>query len=197
MIKAAASGLALLGLLPAGLFLAISPSVGEPLEVRHPPAPMQVAQLQSSTVSRPTPPKVWTTGPLAEVSTNAQPGSQHSVQLSAARNEFESFHVHLRSGSAPVQMNVTVGNFIGPRGFVIHSSSNVVVYREAYLDITALSDVNGTLGVTPDPLIPAIDPYFHESRNAFPVTVPPNQVQSAWIDVQVRTAHFPETIRAW
>jgi hypothetical protein len=88
-------------------------------------------------------------------------------------------------------MNVTVGNFIGPRGSVIHSSSNVVVYREAYLDITALSDVNGTLGVTPDPLIPAIDPYFHESRNAFPVTVPPNQVQSAWIDVQVPHGAFP------
>ena len=32
-------------------------------------------------------------------------------------------------------------------------------------------------------MIPAIDPYFHQARNAFPVTVPAGQTQSVWIDV--------------
>lgn len=127
--------------------------------------------------------KVWTTDSLAKVQPNAQPGSLKSIKMSAARNEFQSFQVHARSGVSPIQLNVTVSDFRGPRGAVIHSASNVIVYREAYLDITTLSDANGALGMTPDPLIPAIDPYFHQARNAFPVIVPAGQTQSVWIDV--------------
>jgi hypothetical protein len=83
-------------------------------------------------------------------------------------------------------MNLTVSDFVNSRtGDRIPGATNVFVYREAYLNITQLSDLNGTLGVTPDPLIPARDPYFHEARKAFPVTIPPNKVQSAWIDVLV------------
>jgi hypothetical protein len=164
LARASASGLAALGLLQACLFLAVSPGVGAP-----------------STTA----PKVWATGALAKVQTNAQPGTGQTVALFAARNEFESFQVHVYSGTHPVQMNVTVSDFVGLGRSVIHSATNVVIYREAYLDITTRSDLNGALGMTPDPLIPTVDPYLHESRNAFPVTVPPNQVQSAWIDVQV------------
>jgi hypothetical protein len=39
--------------------------------------------------------------------------------------------------------------------------------------------------MTPDPLIPAIDPIAHEARNAFPTMVPAGQTRSAWIDVFV------------
>jgi Domain of unknown function (DUF4091)/Family of unknown function (DUF6067) len=161
---ATASGIAVLGLVHAWLFLAISPGVGAGASI---------------------PPRIWATGALAKVQTTANPGAGQSVQLFAARNEFESFQVHVYSGTSPVQMNVTVSDFIGPGNAVIHSATNVVVYREAYLNITTLSDQNGTPGMTPGPLIPTVDPYLHESRKAFPVTVPPNQVQSAWIDVQV------------
>ena len=150
-----------------------------------PAAPINLAQLQSGAQggAASTGPKVWTTDSLAKVQPDAQPGSLKTVKMSAARNEFQSFQVHVRSGASPIQLNLTVSDFSGPGGSVIHSSSNVIVYREAYLDIAKLSDANGALGVTPDPLIPTIDPYFHEARNAFPVTVPANQTQSAWIDV--------------
>ena len=128
----------------------------------------------------------WLTGPLVKVSTNATPGTQQSLQISAARNEFESFQVHAFANASPIEMNVTVSDFTNAQtGDVISSATNVFVFREAYLDITTLSDANGTLGATPDPLIPTTDPYFHEARNAFPFTVPANSVQSAWIDVQV------------
>ena len=48
-----------------------------------------------------------------------------------------------------------------------------------------MSDLNGRLGITPDPLIPTVDPYFHEARNAFPEPIPPNETRSAWIDILV------------
>jgi hypothetical protein len=133
-------------------------------------------------------PGAWITGPLVKVSTTTAPGAAQSLQMSAAQNEFESFQVHAFATTNPIQMNVTVGDFTNAQtGTIIHSATNVFVYREAYLNITTLSDANGTPGVTPDILIPTVDPYFHEPRNAFPVTVPANQVQSAWIDVLVPT----------
>jgi hypothetical protein len=129
---------------------------------------------------------------LAKVHTDAQPGPNTPLQLFAGRNEFESFQVHVLAGSSPVQLNVSVSDFTNSTtGFVIHAASNAILYREAYLNITQLSDANGSLGQTPDPLIPAQDPYTLEVRNAFPVTVPVNQVQSAWIDVLVPIAASP------
>ncbi len=131
----------------------------------------------------------WITGPLVKVSTSAAPGTAQSLQISAAHNEFESFQVHAAAGANPIQMNVTVSDFTNAQtGDVIASATHVTLYREAYLDITTLSDVNGTAGITPDPLIPTVDPYTGEARTAFPFTVPANSVQSAWIDVRVPTS---------
>ena len=132
------------------------------------------------------PSNVWVTGALAKVHPDATPGTQQSVQISSARNEFESFQIHVRAASNPIALSVTVSNFVNAQtGDVIASNGNVFVHREAYLDITTLSDANGTLGLTPDPLIPVKDAYLNEPRNAFPVTVPLNEVRSAWVDVLV------------
>jgi hypothetical protein len=85
-----------------------------------------------------------------------------------------------------MQLSVTMSDLVDARsGTTIAASSHVTVFREAYLDITTLSDMNGTLGMTPDPLVPAVDPYVHEARMAFPVAVPAGQTRSAWIDVLV------------
>jgi hypothetical protein len=146
---------------------------------------------------------VWVTHALAKVHTDAMPGTDHWARLAAARNEFESFQVHVRADSRPIAMTVTVSDFVNanarlyPPGIPpgsrtasaladshrIFAATNVFVHREAYLDIDHVSDLNGTPGVTPDPLIPDEDPYFHQIRNAFPETVPAGEVRSAWIDV--------------
>lgn len=135
----------------------------------------------------------WITGALVKVLADAAAGTAQSTQISAARNEFESFQVHVRAGTNPVQMSVIVSDFVNTQNnnIVISSATNVFVYREAYMNITKVSDLNGTLGMTPDPLIPTTDPYFNEPRNAFPITVPVNTVQSAWIDVLVPTTAQP------
>jgi hypothetical protein len=54
----------------------------------------------------------WITGPLVKVNPGATPGTQQSLQISAARNEFESFQVHASAGTNPIQMNVTVSDFV-------------------------------------------------------------------------------------
>lgn len=136
---------------------------------------------------------IWITGPLEKVlKTNTTPGGAQSLQISAARNEFVDFQVHALPTATPVQMNVTVSDLTNAQAnYVISSATNVFLYREAYLDITTLSDQNGTFGGTPDPLIPTVDPYFGQARNAFPVNVPANQTQSAWIDILVPSSAPP------
>ena len=131
-------------------------------------------------------PTVWATDSLAKVQPNAAPGSGQWLSLSAARNEFESFQVHVHAGSNPVQMNVSVSNFVNTQnGQVLSAAANVAVFRESYLNVTTPSDLNGITGLVPDPLIPVRDAYFHEARNAFPYTVPAGVTQSAWIDIYV------------
>jgi hypothetical protein len=132
------------------------------------------------------PSNVWVTGSLAKISPGANPGRQHWADISAARNEFESFQVHVRATAKPIQLNVTVSDFVNAQTKdVIGADANVTVSREAYLNVTIVSDLNGTTGLIPDPLIPVRDPYFREFRNAFPFTVPLNETRSAWIDVYV------------
>ena len=132
------------------------------------------------------PSNVWVTDAMAKVHTDDPPGTQHVVNISAARNEFESFQVHVQAASNTIQFGVAVTDFVNPKTHDrIPTATNVFVSREAYLNITQVSDLNGRLGVTPDPLVPTVDPYLHEPRNAFPEAIPPTETRSAWIDVLV------------
>jgi hypothetical protein len=42
-----------------------------------------------------------------------------------------------------------------------------------------------TTGRIPDILIPAVDPYYHQTTKAFPFTVAAGNNQSVWIDVHI------------
>ncbi len=129
---------------------------------------------------------VWFTNGLAKVQPNASPGTATSIAIFAARNEFESFQVHVQAGSAPIALSVSVTDFVNNAdGSKIPSNPNVAVFREGYINVTTPSDLNGITGQVPDPLIPVQDAYFHQARNAFPVTVPSSQTRSAWVDVFV------------
>jgi hypothetical protein len=132
------------------------------------------------------PANVWVTGPLEKLGPAATPGDVRWALLAAARNEFESFQVHVRASGASLALTVEIGDLVDARsGTTIAAATSTVVWREAYLDLAHVSDQNGTAGLLPDPLVPAVDPTAHEARNAFPVTVPAGETRSAWIDVQV------------
>ena len=134
------------------------------------------------------PSNVWVTGSLAKIGPGATPGSVHWAEISAARNEFESFQVHVRAGDQPIQLEVSVSDFTGVSGQHIPADPNIQVFRESYSNVQQVSDLNGTSGLIPDALVPVRDSTFHELRNAFPVTIPPHQTRSAWIDVFVPPA---------
>ena len=129
------------------------------------------------------PSNVWVTGSLAKISPQATPGPMH--WRFAARNEFESFQIHVRAGANPMQLNATISDFVNAQGGAIAADPNITLSREAYLNVKTVTDLNSTPGLTPDALIPARDPYFRQARNAFPIPIPPHETRSVWIDVYV------------
>ncbi len=133
-------------------------------------------------------PNEWITTAMAKVQPSDPPGAVHWALLSAARNETESFQVHVHAAAALAGVTVTASDLHDARsGATISAAANVTVSRELYLHIPAgqVSDANGRAGDVPDALVPAVDPYFHETRNAFPVDVAAGSNASAWVDVVV------------
>lgn len=95
--------------------------------------------------------------------------------------------------------DIVPGALTGPAGATI-AAANVTVARERYYHVTVPSD--GELWSTtpcpsasgcdiPDALIPKIDQFYNQTRNAFPFTVGTNQNQTFWLDVFVPLGQAP------
>jgi hypothetical protein len=150
------------------------------------------------------PSNIALSGPMVKLRQDAgTPGGVYGaapcVTVMATQNEFQSFQVHVQAPSGGYSsLSVTVSALTKSNGpgntFTIPgpstSNNDIVVYREGYIHITNMTAIDsptfyGSTGYYPDPLIPAIDPYWHQTTAAFPVSVAAGQNQSAWIDVYV------------
>ncbi|MEI7703978.1 MAG: glycoside hydrolase domain-containing protein [Deltaproteobacteria bacterium] len=134
------------------------------------------------------PREVWVTGSMAKVKRNDPPGLEHWALLSAARNEVESFQVHVRAAGDLKGVTLEPSDLVDAKsGGRIRAATGVTVSRELYQKVTEplRSDANGVWGDIPDALVPARDRYFGETRNVFPADVRAGDNLSAWIDVYV------------
>jgi Glycoside hydrolase 123, catalytic domain/Glycoside hydrolase 123 N-terminal domain len=112
------------------------------------------------------------------------PKGPHAVRISAARNEFEPFQVVLRAEDRDVgAVDVDFTDLRGP-GDARIPKSNLSVYPERFVDLKVPSSERAA-GEWPDPLVPRIDHYAQERRNAFPFLVSRGRNQPVWIDVYV------------
>ena len=115
------------------------------------------------------------------------------AELDAARNEFEPFQIAIHGGAAGrTIVGAMATSLAGPGGHAI-ASSQVYVHREGLLHVPSASSKEGTAGLTPDPLVPDVDPMFGEKRNAFPLTVPVGELRALWVDVLVPADAPPGT----
>jgi hypothetical protein len=133
-----------------------------------------------------------------------KPSASSTIDLRAAKNEFESFQIAI-TATADALNGVTVAldqALTGPQGSTI-PANNVVVHREDYYTVTTASDgelwpetmpartsfatVCTSQCRIPDALIPERDVFDGQDRNAFPVDIPRGENRVAWIDVLVPT----------
>jgi hypothetical protein len=129
----------------------------------------------------------WTTHSLEKIRPfDREPeGASQKIKISAARNEFEPFQVVLRTDGQDLDaVDVEITDLRG-KSAVIPSEKYILAYLERYLDLKKPSSVAGASGEWPDPLVPRVDRYAHEKRNAFPFKLISGRNQPIWIDVYV------------
>jgi Domain of unknown function (DUF4091) len=141
------------------------------------------------------PANIWVTDTMQKIlQTGGTPGTSHWGTFYGTQGEFVDFQVHVQapsSGYSALTVSASAFTQTSPNSFTIPapstSSNSIVVYREAYVPVTTVTSTApvyyNVTGNYPDPLIPAIDPYYHQVTSAFPVAVAANNNQSAWIDV--------------
>jgi hypothetical protein len=132
---------------------------------------------------------------LVAVSPTETPSGTTGATLTALRNEFESFQIVVSAGDT-AQAGVSVAVLAAPsNGAATIPAANIRLYREDYYRVTTPSD--SELGLAypcatncdfADPLIPEVDVFHGQERNAFPVNIPANQNRVAWVDVLVPSA---------
>jgi hypothetical protein len=128
---------------------------------------------------------VWTATSLEKIKPNDTPGQLTPISIAAARNEYESFQVIVTAGSQNLSnVDVTVSNLTSSTGGRI-KKKNIQIYKVAYINVTQPSNLEGAIGEWPDALVPKVDDYARERRNAFPFSVSAGRNQPVWIDVYV------------
>lgn len=141
-----------------------------------------VAMLWAGTIEAA--PSFGVVSPNTKVRPTDAPALQDGAKLSAARNEFEAFQVVVRSDGGPTQ-GVSVRLSKPLKGPSTIPDNNVTLYRVGYYDVGQPSNSEGAAGLWPDPLIPDVDTYVGEKRNAFPFDVADGETGAVWVDVLV------------
>lgn len=117
------------------------------------------------------------------------PPTTSSVSISAAKNEFESFQIAVKGPANDVSLSAAT--LTGPRGAKLDPttpghSGQIMVYLEAVLSISSnLSDAAAQPGTIPDALIPQVDEFDLQPRNAAVTSIASDQYRVFWVDVYV------------
>lgn len=107
-------------------------------------------------------------------------GNHKKITIRAARNEYESFQIAV--AGPQVITNAKASKLSGPGNI---GTQHIKIFREGLIKIKQVSNYDGAKGWWPDALVPQKDVYAHETRNAFPLTIPPGENRVLWIDVFV------------
>jgi hypothetical protein len=127
---------------------------------------------------------------LAQVFPADAPKGAPVAQLEAARGEWEAFQIVVRGPARAVR--ASAGKLRGPDAAALDAPR---LYRVGYLVVTTPSSVEGHTGPWPDPLIPDVDAYAGERRNAFPFDVPAGEARAIWVELFVPEGQTPGAYR--
>lgn len=140
--------------------------------------------------------EVWTVTETRHVLRSEKPGNTREVKLSAARNEWESFQVFLRSDQAMTGVNLEPGELRNAAGNTI-PVANIHLYRQhqLFLDTGTYRNTNFHADWYPDPLIPFAHPLTGKKLEgriqAVPFQLPANETHGFWVDVYVPASTVP------
>ncbi len=134
-------------------------------------------------------PVYWVAAPEEKLRPDAVAGERRTARLDAGRGECEPFQVALRAREPLVAVSAEAAPFAPPLAPAPSLS------REAQLQLALPSGPDGHAGDWPDPLIPAVDSFVGERRDAFPVDVPAGGLLALFVDVCVPRGASPGEAR--
>jgi hypothetical protein len=118
------------------------------------------------------------------------PSGAESARLEAARGEWEPFQIALAGPMRGVRAEATV--LRRPRGATLPSPR---LHRVELVEVKTPSSIEGRAGRWPDALVPDVDAYVGERRNAFPFDVSGGETRAIWVDVFVPRDAVPGAYR--
>jgi uncharacterized protein (TIGR03382 family) len=122
--------------------------------------------------------QVWTASSLEKIRPATAARAAGEVSISAARNEHEAFQVVVTGPAAGVR--AAASDLAGPAAI-----TGLRLYRAALIDLRNASALDGGTGPWPDALVPDVDEFVGERRNAFPFDVPAGESRAIWVEVHV------------
>jgi hypothetical protein len=155
-----------------------------------------IALIMTSSEIFANPPILWVVDGMQRVGPEAPAGTGASIELFAARGEYEPFQIIIRAPEGGLRgVNVIFQDLTGPANQKI-SKSNITLYREHYVHIgIGSSDWGGSnrpqgKGWYPEPLIPFVDPQTGRDLSgsqldAVPFDLSAHRNQPIWVDVFV------------
>lgn len=122
-------------------------------------------------------PQIWVTGSMERIRPDDRTGNLTSIELHAARGEYESFQIGIKAAKNDtvkdntISVSLTISDLNGSNGGII-PKSNITLYREHYIYVDRPSPIkfgssNSSLGKGwyPDGLIPVINHSTEEEPN--------------------------------
>ncbi|HEY3127950.1 MAG TPA: glycoside hydrolase domain-containing protein [Acidobacteriota bacterium] len=127
---------------------------------------------------------IWTTHALAKIRPASPPEKSRAVEIFAARNEFEPFQIVIQAQSEDLEnVDVDISDLWSAGARI--SKDYAAIYLESFLNLRRPSSIEGDTGEFPDALIPRVDRYGRERRNAFPFRVNHGRNQPLWVEIYV------------
>jgi hypothetical protein len=141
--------------------------------------------------------KVWTVAETRHVLRSEPPGTNMSVYLHGARNEWVDFQILLRSDEPVSGISVEPAEPNGP-GAAVLPKADTQLYRQHQLHLDVGTYRNDTFKPDwyPDPLIPFLHPLTGKKLEgarivAVPFDLPANETHGFWVDLHVPTNAAP------
>ncbi|MDZ7615471.1 MAG: hypothetical protein U1E05_00615, partial [Patescibacteria group bacterium] len=132
---------------------------------------------------------VWTVTDTRRVVREAPGEEGCEVRVAAVRNEFVSFQVLARSGSAVPRVSLEAADLAGPDGAVLHGTdARLFRAHQLHLEAGTFRNEEFASGWYPDPLIPHRNPTTQEPLTgarfvAMPFDLPAGQTHGFWVDI--------------
>ena len=135
--------------------------------------------------------QVWTVAQTRRVLRDELPSGGASVQLSAARNEWESFQILSRADEPVKGVRIQPADLVGPHSAVLRAA-DARLYRQHQFHLTVPTYRNTEFrpGWYPDALIPDRHPLTGKPLGgarltAMPFDLPEGQTHGFWVDLYV------------